>query len=38
MIDGATRLAELDVDVVLVGDGVSILDGGAAALRAFAAS
>jgi hypothetical protein len=33
---GAARLAELDVDVVLVGDGVSILARGRSALETFA--
>jgi uncharacterized cupin superfamily protein len=33
--EGLRRLLDLDVDAVLVGDGESILAGGAAALRAF---
>ena len=35
---GARALAALDANMVLVGDGVSILEGGSAALRAFAQS
>ena len=35
---GVSRLTELDVDVVLVGDGASILKGGGKAIRRFVAS